>query len=429
MKKINIPSIPHLVHIETTYACNGRCVFCYNPERSMQPFDKSKIDKIVTSIYQSNIPHVYLIGGEPSILGVDQINDYVDYLSKRSSVTIVTNGLIKLNGLSKNLACVGVPIHGNEKTHERHTLIQSGYAKTIDTIKYYVKSGFDVRCIPVLTAWNFDQIYEIIRLASELKMESVFVDRFEDGGLGNKYSEQLKPSLEQFKIALSQMIQARDDFKIPVGFGTAIPYCLDERLISENMFANCGVGFTFAAVNPDGDLRICNQSQIVYGNVISEKIENIWKKKQLDEFRNLSWVVEPCKSCPIISDCLCGCKVDCSCSSGYCIDYAIRGSKNPLNIVSRVPKIKLSMKFPAQYRNVVVDGFTKLNLVYREKYLVTRYQTIVVNEYAIKILKILLKLQKCNELNLVRNFSGIIEEKEVRSFISNLILIKAISEV
>ncbi|MDD4694863.1 MAG: radical SAM protein [Patescibacteria group bacterium] len=426
---MHIPSIPHLVHIETTYACNGRCVFCYNPERSMQPFDKNKIDRIVESIYQSNIPHVYLIGGEPSILGVQQLNEYVDFLSERSSITIVTNGLITLKGLSKNFACIGVPIHGNEKTHERHTLISGGYMKAIETIKYYVQSGFDVRCIPVLTAWNFNQIYEIIGLAKELNMESVFVDRFEDGGLGNQYSKQLKPSLEQFKVALSQMIQARDDFKIPVGFGTAIPYCLDERLISENMFANCGVGFTFAAVNPDGDLRICNQSQIVYGNVLSEAIEDIWKKKQLDEFRNLSWVIEPCRSCPILSDCLCGCKVDCSCSSGYCVDYAIRGSKNPLNRVSQLPHRELSVEFPVQYRNLVVDRFTKLNLVYKEKYLITRYQTIEINKHAIKILKLLIELKECNELDLVRKFSGIIKEKEVRSFISKLILINAISEV
>ncbi len=71
MKKIPLPrySIPHLVHIEMTYSCNAKCFFCYNPYRD-RPIDYTKIDKIVESVSKSEIPHVYLIGGEPSLLDI-----------------------------------------------------------------------------------------------------------------------------------------------------------------------------------------------------------------------------------------------------------------------------------------------------------------------------------------------------------------------
>lgn len=428
MKEIQIPSIPHLVHIEITYACNGKCVFCYNPSRNI-PFDKGRVDQIVKSIYESWVPHVYLIGGEPSLLGVKQLNEYIELLADHSSVTIVTNGLLFLDGLSNRLACIGIPIHGNQETHERHTLVSGGYSKMIKNVNRYVKAGFDVRCIPVLTAWNFDQMYEVIRLASQLGMESIFVDRFEDGGLGNKKSSELKPSQEQFRVALTQMIQARNDFGIAVGFGTAIPYCLDERLIAENMFANCGVGITFAAINPNGDVRICNQSQIVYGNVLTESIEQIWKKDRLRKFRNLSWVTEPCRFCTVLHECLCGCKVDCSCSSDYCVDYAVRGFTKPLNPVTMVPYRELSVAFPKGYRRLAVNSFTKLNVFHSEPYLITRYQTINLDETAVDIVRWLIAEGRCAESAIVNRFANSVEEVEIRSFITKLIAIQAIREI
>lgn len=424
MVKLRIPSVPHLVHIETTYRCNSNCVFCYNPRRG-ECFNPQKIDQIVRSIYDSWVPHVYLIGGEPSLLGVFRLNRYIEFLAERSSVTIVTNGLIRLKGLSERLACVGIPIHGDEETHERHTRRPGGYKKTLETARYYVEHGFDVRCIPVLTAWNFDQTYKVIELAKQMGMESVFVDRFEDGGIGSARSSELKPTVEQFRIALGQMIAARDDFGIPVGFGTAIPFCLDRRLISENMFAGCGAGITFAAVNPDGDVRVCNQSEIVYGNVLDEPIERIWHKKELQDFRGLSWVDGACRSCPILKECLCGCKVDCNFSDRYCVDYSVRGAGKPLDTISPVPKRKLAARYPVRHRGFILSRYTRLNVFHREKYLVTRYQTIKISGVALRMVQSIIDGVK-DEATLLLRFRHLADEKEIRSFVSKLSEVGAI---
>ena len=362
------------------------------------------------------------------MLGVEQLNEYINFLSVRSSVTVVTNGLLCLKGLSTKLACVGVPIHGDKETHERHTTKKYGYKKTIKSIKYYVGQGFDVRCIPVLTAWNFDQMYEVIKTAKQLGMESAFVDRFEKGGLGCKQSEELEISLKQFKIALGQMISARDDFGIPVGFGTAIPYCLDERLIKEDMFANCGAGITFAAVNPDGEVRICNQSEIVYGNILKESLEEIWAKKELNTFRDLSWVTEPCISCSVLHDCLCGCKVDCSLSSEFCIDYSIRAKKVPPVPVAKIPEKELLLTYPEHYRVFALDPYAKLNNAHQESWLVTRYQTIELDCNAQMILERIFQ-GELHEEGLVKRFSADIDERDVREFITKLLIVGAIQIV
>ena len=427
VKPIYHYSVPHLVHIETTYNCNSNCIFCYNPHRN-SVLNYKNLDRIVESIKNSNIPHVYLIGGEPSLLKLDKLNQYINSLSQTSSVTIVTNGLIYLKGLSKNLACIGIPLHGNKKTQEYLTGVKGGYDKIIANIKKYIQDGFEVRCIPVLMSVNYDQMYEVIKVAANLGMESVFVDRFESGGLGSKLAKKLSPSLNQFKIALSQMIKARNDFGIPTGFGTAIPYCLDKRLIVEGMGADCGVGVTFAAINPQGDLRVCNQSQIIYGNVLKEPIEKIWNKKSLNGFRDLKWVSEPCKDCNLLYECVCGCKVDTNCPGEFCIDYAIRGHKKPLNNVKRKTNIN-SITYPKLYRRFKKDNYLKLNDSHKESYIITRYQTVEIDTITKKVIRYILNKEgSILEKDLVDKFKKEASINELRKLLSKLELVGAIKE-
>lgn len=419
------PSVPHLVHIETTYACNQQCKFCYNPNRNSR-IDPAVIDQIVARVHASKIPHVYLIGGEPSLLGTVKLNEYIELLSKQSSVTIVTNGQAYLEGLSTKLACIGVPLHGMESTHDYLTNKAGSFKQATSSIVKYVGRGFDVRCIPVLTAQNFDQMYDLIRLAKEMGMESVFVDRYEDGGLGSQSSTQMKPSTEQFSLALGQMIQGRDDFNIPVGWGTAIPFCLDDRLIAEQMTADCGAGITFAAINPNGNVRTCNQSERVYGNILTDDFETIWSNPDLSEFRSLGWIERPCVGCDVLTECLCGCKVDANSAQTYSVDYAVRGNET-LTITSsaELPTGTPSLDFPSEMRSFHPNSYTRVNTAHKEAYLVTRYQTIEIDALCIHILEQILG-GITSEAELIKLNVELVETDEMRRLVSLLEQVGAI---
>ena len=106
------------------------------------------------------------------MLNIEYLNKYVDMLSDNSSVTILTNGNRIMKGLSKKVACVGIPIHGtNAEEHEAMTQVPGSYNRMIESIKYYVSEGYDVRCILVLTGYNYDKMYQLIKTAEELGME------------------------------------------------------------------------------------------------------------------------------------------------------------------------------------------------------------------------------------------------------------------
>lgn len=428
MGPVKYYSVPHLVHIETTYLCNSRCIFCYNPSK-ISKINYPKLDKIVRAVRKAKIPHVYLIGGEPSLLKIKKLNEYIDLLSETSSVTIVTNGKIYLKGLSKNLACIGIPIHGNKKIHEYLTNSPNSYNTIISNAKKYVEEGFDVRCIPVLMSINYNQMYDIIKLAAKIGMESIFVDRFESGGLGSKLMKKLSPSISQFKIALGQMIKAKKDFNMPIGFGTAIPFCLDTRLLKENMSADCGVGTTFAAIDPNGNLRLCNQSQKIYGNVLREPLEKIWNKNKINEFRDLKWVTEPCKYCPLLRECVCGCKVDSNCKGEYCVDYAVRDLKKPLNPL-KIKSAKLKIEIPKNYRRFIKNKYLKINDTHKEIYIITQYQTVEIDDSIKKIVKFILSSKGVVlEKEILEYFKKEFGNNTLRKVISKLEAVGAINQI
>lgn len=431
-------SIPHLLHIEMTYACNANCLPCYNPERGVS-LDLSKMDSLVEAVSKWHIPHVYIIGGEPSLIPVKKVNEWIDILSLHSSVTIVTNGIVTMKGVDPRLSCFGVPIHGsNAKTHEIFNQHPGSFSKVLDTVRYYVKEGFDVRCIPVLVGFNYDQMYDIIKIARDLGMESVFVDRYEDGGLGATRSEKypLKPTAEQFREGVSQILKALKDFpefKGRIGFGTAIPFCLDERIVEAGITADCGVGTYFCAVNPNGDLRICNQSQRIYGNILQTPIPEIWQSTKMLDFRDLKWVDYPCSCCSLLRHCMCGCKVDANCSKNYCIDYAVRKKEPPSEeLISKFKQRAPTLSYPDNYRVFKLSPYSKLTLDYKEKYLVTRYQTVIVDTESIPVLKFLLSHSdnvSIPEYEIISYFSSTYEVSDLRIFLSQLLEVDAISLV
>ena len=436
--------IPTLCHIETTYKCNQNCIFCYNPRRA-EAINYEKLDKIVESVAKEKIPHVYLSGGEPSMLDINYLNKYIDMLSLNSSVTILSNGNRTMKGLSKKVACIGIPIHGtNAAEHDAMTQVPGSYNKMMESIKYYVSEGYDVRCILVLTGYNYDKMYQLIKTAEELGMESVYVNRYEDGGLGatNSKMKKLKPTLDEFRIALGQIIQARNDCKKldgKVGFGTAIPFCIDKRLITENIGATCGVGTNFCAINSDGDFRICNQSEIVYGNVLEESIKDIWKKRDIKCFRDLSWVAEPCKSCKALKDCVGGCKVDVNYSDSFCIDYAVRNDidaemNENIDYINKNYYKRLFSKEEdkIKYYDLKLDTiikaspYLKINEVTKDILCVTRYQTVVIDGTTKEIL---LKLKEKQTLRIDEFKEYINDDKELFRIVNLLLNIDAASIV
>jgi radical SAM protein with 4Fe4S-binding SPASM domain len=430
--------IPTLAHIEITYACMEDCIMCYNPTRTkVSQRDKNVVWDIVKRVAEQRIPHTYLIGGEPTY-GYDQseLEAMVDYLSDHgSSVTIVTNGQIHLNKFNPRLSCFGVSLHGKDaEMHDSITRKPGSFKRALTAIQKYVDEGHDVRIVPVVMGRNHDHMYGIAEIANKLGAESIYYDIYEPGGIGEANSHvadmHMQPSIDELRIAISQIVAAHDDFPFrgSVGIGTALPYCFDERLIVRHMYQNCGVGTYFCAITNTGDMRMCNQSKMRLGNVLERSMHDIWMDPKFDEvFRNLSWVEEPCASCPVLHDCGGGCKVDEGCPTGeLCIDRVVRG-------LSPEVKLKLSAKdaftqrlaadVPGDYRTFSPNRYlavTDLYEAYGDVFFKTRYQTIRISKNEQRMIESIAEAGKVNERDFIATYGEYVDEAELRLFVTRL---------
>ena len=434
-------NIPELLQIELTYQCNLNCIFCYNPLRNMI-VDKNKIEKIVDKVADSKIPLVYLIGGEPSILGVKTLNKYIDKLSKTSSVAVVTNGFIKLEGITTNLAVMAVSLHGYDaESHERFNGVKGSYEKALDSIRYYKSIGLNVRCVVVLSGYNYNVMDKILLNCIKAGADEIFIDRYEDGGIGATNSKEytLKPTNAQFREALTQIIKVRNMELIPknhFGFGTAIPFCMDDRLFTEGLYSGCGAGTEFCAVTPDGDVRICNQSNKVYGNILEKDIDEIWKDCNVKDYRSLQWVEEPCKDCKLLTVCQCGCRVDANTECPYSIDYALRDNLD-VEIKENIRKInggELTLKSDYEdYENLDLsntqqlraDKFLNANQYKNQYYLVMQFQGVRIGKYEYELVRYIKQKGIFNVNELYEHFSEL-DSKTVMKFIKLLIFEEAV---
>jgi radical SAM protein with 4Fe4S-binding SPASM domain len=226
------------------------------------------------------------------------------------------------------------------------------------------------------------------------------------------------------------MIWARDTYGIDVGWGTAIPSCLNEKLVECGMESDCGAGVTFAAVNPNGDVRICNQSMHVYGNLLSGmSFHDIWHQKEIDEFRDLAWTCGTiCEDCPSLPSCLGGCKVDASIEGEYSVDYSIREKQMRPAFVDHVVDDSSEPldPVPTENRHFSVNLFTRLHDVYPEKYAVTQFQTVLLDEDGVTILKYIINHGVTSETALKQAFTKKYSEDEISRFVTNLVAIAAI---
>jgi pyrroloquinoline quinone biosynthesis protein E len=301
------PLLPTFVQVELTYACNSACSFCYNPNHT-RSHDSGLTRRILQEVARYRLAHVQLIGGEISTL--PDIQEYVDLIGPSKWRSLVTNGRIFMPDLGGRIDEIYFSLHGDKVVHESLTKARDSFDGIIENARRYSSAGILLNCDTVLTSANYEQIYDIACIAHEIGMGAIFVNIYQPAGIGLKQFDRFAPNPGQIRKAIDQLLLAREKLGIQVNFGTSTPYCLDERLLTQDLAYTCGTGTWFASIDPLGGVRICNQSPKAYGNILNETLGGIWSKAEIrSDYRDLSWLPEPCGSCSLRAECIGGCRI------------------------------------------------------------------------------------------------------------------------
>ncbi len=86
-----------------------------------------------------------------------------------------------------------------------------------------------------------------------------------------------------------------------MAYGVGIPQCF-----TFSSSTGCMAGVAYCAVDPWGNLRPCNHSDLIAGNLLSRTLEEAWRSPAMERFRKA--VPQACHTCAAFPTCHGGCR-------------------------------------------------------------------------------------------------------------------------
>ena len=315
-----ITSIGNIV-FELTEACNQCCRFCYNYWRDgstpLPPPDPKLARKTLRRLLsQASVGTLSFSGGEPMLL--NNIHDLaLAARFKGSHVNVLTNGTMLTEDALANFVSLGVgaiqiPIlSADAAVHEYLTQLSGSWAKATGALRRVASvMPQDAYAVLVITAVNAPGVPQTLQLIYDLGVRNVMVNRFNIGGMGLKNSKELVLKPEVLKQAFAD-VEAFAVAHPEMHFvsGVCTPLCLlDVTPYPHIRFTWCSTDFSRrpVAINYRGDVRFCNHSPYVIGNIWDRPIGEILTDPET--VARYSAVPEQCRSCKLLSRCNGGCR-------------------------------------------------------------------------------------------------------------------------
>ena len=305
---------------ESYSACNLRCVYCYNTWKRPEgeaPFryvHKQALKTLKEMYRQADIHQLSITGGEPLL------NDHVAELIltaklKGSNVSIISNGNGAKDGNYQQYKELGVdlflmPLHASRpEIHDRMTQVEGSWQRSLNSIRSCMELGIYVVPMMVLTQYNVLHAEETLRFFNEMGLTRIMVNRYNIGGAGI-YHKEICLSHSELQQAFQRINRLAAELHLNVSSNVCTPFCV----LNPDDYPNIG----FGACSPDplsrpltvdvmGNLRTCNHSPIVAGNIFKEKLADIlFASDYMNSWHEI--VPDYCAECKLWLQCRGGCR-------------------------------------------------------------------------------------------------------------------------
>lgn len=306
--------------LEATQRCNHACRHCYNvwnppgdyPMGELPPLETLAL--LTKALDETDCRHVTLTGGEP-LLRAD-LPQMLDLLRERNvATTLISNGRLLdestvVDLLERGAGLFELPLLSRRR--EVHDYL-SGAPGAFDAVlagmarlRYHHGQFIAVF---VATRVNLSTLYDTIKLAFAFGARGLMLNRFNPGGRGRQNLGELLPTVEEMRQALAVADAASAEFNLPISCSIPIQPCL----IDNGAYKRLGFGFCAAGtdrayytLDPLGNVRPCNHSPTILGNLREESFGDIIAPERLAAF----CAARPayCAGCALEQTCQGGCK-------------------------------------------------------------------------------------------------------------------------
>ncbi len=316
-KKVQLSSVV----FEITQNCNLHCLYCYNywkkdkseaKTNNENSFRKNKL-LLKKLLKNANIDQISLSGGEPFL--AERLEETVLFLRlKGIGVNIITNGNTATKETYHRLNNLGInhfilPLHSAlPSQHNEMCSNKNAHAKAVQSIKYLLDIQANVVPVIVITKINSESIEDTIRLIHQLGIRRIMLNRYNIGGKGIAMQTSILSDNKSLQNCFSTANNLASQLKLDISSNVCTPHCvLNPKDYPSISFSHCSDKAERRPITLDnqGNIRFCNHSPEIMGNINTETLYEILNKKSTSWFAEIP---DYCKNCEKYPICLGGCR-------------------------------------------------------------------------------------------------------------------------
>lgn len=294
---------PFIVEYELTLRCNFRCKHCYCEAGKPHPEELSfeEIKELILDMKELGTWALDIIGGDPLLH--PQILDILAFGKEVGQrLMINTNGSLatremvwKIKKANPDLL-IGVSLEGPDPETNDFVRGVGNFERAVQGIKNFVSEGLQITILNVINRRNWRKFENMVKLALELGVNALYVDRFIPVGRGMIHARELDMNPEEWKVAIKHVLGVIENYK------DCLTFYVEESISGRP----CSAGITHASVLVDGTVVPCGhfryRKEFYMGNVKEKKFSEIW-----NEYTPIPSPTS-CQQCPILNECGGGCK-------------------------------------------------------------------------------------------------------------------------
>ena len=323
-----VATLPRSLYLETTNRCDSKCQTCIRTFRSLEPPADLTLEQVKAITEQFSVLERVVLHGIGEPLLNREIFEIVAYLKTRAATVLFNSAAISLTAtralrlIQSGLDEYRVSLDAATRQTYRRLRGVDQFDRVVANVRRLVQlERGRSRSAPRVSLWftasraNLDELLAFVRLAADLGVDEVYVQRLVFNGLGLATAENaLHGRLQRQEQEVLDQAQ-----ELARGLGVALrasglttPLAsLKGEMSSPRPWAGCQRPWTLSYVTANGNVLPCcispwvarDYQALILGNALAEPFADIWNGERYRRFRidfESESPPDPCRGCGLL---------------------------------------------------------------------------------------------------------------------------------
>jgi pyrroloquinoline quinone biosynthesis protein E len=268
------------------------------------------IDRLADEL---SLESIAISGGEP-FLRPDLPQIVAHLWARHIRTVIITNGtLLSRDRIEQTPGATNyeLPLLSYRREVHDRLVREEAFDRVIEGALNLRRQGEQLAVAFIATRLNYADLEKTLQLAVALGAKAMMYNRVNVAAHNFPHHQELLPSLEMLRENLEVLDDFAQRYHFPISCSIPMPPCLvDTSQYKHVQFGFCPLGGdnSYFTVDPLGNLRVCNHSSVILGNVLEESFWDLYQRPYVRDFKTV--MPASCLDCPVeIRDrCQGGCK-------------------------------------------------------------------------------------------------------------------------